>query len=75
MYRIEIKNTKTNIVFYEYGFSKRIMKSLHFYFNETDYNFYPIYEILNIVKLECTFETFKKCLFNVNKTKMIEKRE
>jgi hypothetical protein len=45
MYRIKVKNTETNIVYYEYGFSKWIMKRLHFYFNETDNNYYSIYEI------------------------------
>jgi hypothetical protein len=71
MYRIKVKNTETNIVYYEYGFSKWIMKRLHFYFNETDNNYYSIYEILDIAILNFTFKTFKKCLFN--ETKIIKR--
>lgn len=64
MYRIKVKNDQTGVVFYEYGFSKRIMKRIHFLFNETDNDFYSIYSILEIVILVKNIKTFIKCLTN-----------
>lgn len=62
MYRIKVINTQTGIIFYEYGFAKHMMKSIHHMFNETDNDFYSIYEIMEITKLVFNFSTFKKCL-------------
>lgn len=62
MYRIKVANTQTGVTFYEYGFAKHIMESIHYMFNERDSNFYPIYEIIDISKLVFNFSTFKKCL-------------
>ena len=64
MYRIKVINVKTGITFYEYGFANYMMKRLHFMNNEKDYNFYCIYEILDIVMLNFTIKTFIKCLTN-----------
>lgn len=64
MYRIKVRNDETGIIFYEYGFTKWMMKRLYFLFNETSYDNYHIYDILNISKLSCTLKTFIKCLTN-----------
>ena len=62
MYKIKIINTITCEIFWEYGFTNHIMKRLYFFFNETDYNFYHMYEIIEIIKLEKNIKTFIKCL-------------
>ena len=69
MYKIKIINTITGEIFWEYGFTNHIMKRLYFLFNEKDYNFYRIYEIVDIIKLEKNIKTFIKCL--TNKTKVL----
>ena len=62
MYRIKVIDTATGEIFYEYGFSKHIMKRIHYFWNERDYDFCLIYEILDLSKIVFTFGTFKKCL-------------
>ena len=66
MYRIKVINTNTRYVFYEYGFSKWMMKRIHFLFNDTDLNGYTIFEILDISILVFTWDTLKKCLTNAH---------
>ena len=67
MYRIKVRNDKTGVIFYEYGFSGYMMKRLHFMFNETDSQHYSIYDILDISKIVFTPKTFIKCLTNYTK--------
>ena len=62
MYRIKVRNNQTGVIFYEYGFGKHMMKVIHFLFNETDNNFYHVYDILDIAILCFSFKTFIKCL-------------
>jgi hypothetical protein len=69
MYRIKVRNDQTGVIFYEYGFSKWMMKRIHFLFNETDNDFYSVYNILEITILEKNIKTFIKCL--TNKTKVL----
>jgi hypothetical protein len=64
MYKIKVRNDITGQIWWEYGFSKRMMKRVHFLFNETDSNFYHIYEILDIVPIIFSLKTFKRCLTN-----------
>lgn len=64
MYKIKVINTETGIIFFEYGFSRYIVKRIHFFFHEVDSDNYHIYTILNISKLAFSFKTFKKCLTN-----------
>ena len=64
MYRITVRNTVTGIKFYEYGFSRDMMKRIHFLFHETDNDGYSIYDILDITILAFSLKTFKKCLTN-----------
>lgn len=64
MYRITVRNTATGIRFYEYGFSRYMMKRIHFLFHETDNDGYSIYDILDITILAFSLKTFKKCLTN-----------
>lgn len=62
MYKIKIRNDVTGSIIWEYGFSRYIMERIHFYFNETDNNYYHMYDILEILPICFTFKTFKKCL-------------
>ena len=65
MYKIKVKNNETNKIWWEYGFSKFIMKRINFLYNETyDYNYYQTYEVLEVRKINFTVKTFKKCLTN-----------
>ena len=64
MYKIKVRNDKTGITFYEYGFGNYMMKRLHFMFNETDNQHYSIYDILDTAKIVFTPKTFIKCLTN-----------
>jgi len=64
MYRITVRNTKTGVKFYEYGFSRYIMKRIHFYFNEIDNDYYSIYDVLEVSTLVFSLKTFRKCLTN-----------
>lgn len=67
MYRIKVRNDETEVIFYEYGFANYMMKRLHFMFNETDNQYYSIYNILEITKIVFTPKTFIKCLTNYTK--------
>ena len=69
MYRIKVINTETEQMFIEYGFSKYMMKRIHFFLNETDNDFYHIYEIIDLSKLVFNFSTFMKCLTHCTETK------
>ncbi len=65
MYKIKVKNNETNKIWWEYGFSKFMMKRINFLYNETnDYNYYQTYEVLEVHKIIFTLKTFKKCLTN-----------
>ena len=66
MYRIEVKNMNTGYVFYEYGFSKWMMKRVQFLFHTSDLFGNPIFEILDITILCLTLDTLKKCLTNAH---------
>lgn len=67
MYKIKVRNDETGAIWWEYGFSNYLMKRLHFYYNETDNDFYKIYNVLEIVPIIFTLDTFKKCLTNYTK--------
>jgi hypothetical protein len=71
MYKIKVKNNETGIIWWEYGFSSYLMKRLDFYYNETDSAFYQIYDVLQIIPIIFTLDTFRKCLFN--ETKIIKR--
>ena len=62
MYRIKVLVDKSNVVWYKYGFSRKIMKMIHLLFNLIDSDGYHIYEILEISELTFSFSNFKKCL-------------
>lgn len=65
MYKIKVRNEETGKVWWEYGFSRWMMKRLAFLFNDTNpYNFFRIYTVLEIVPIVLTLDTFKKCLTN-----------
>lgn len=69
MYKIKVKNLETGHEWWEYGFTKWMMKRIHFLFNET-YNGFRIYEVESILKLCFSCQTFKKCL--IGKTEIIK---
>lgn len=62
MYKLKIRNIRTNVTFYEYGFSSYLMERVHQLFSETDFEGYLIYEILDVVPLCFSLKIFKKCL-------------
>ena len=64
MYKIKVKNIETGKEWWEYGFNNFMIKRIHFLFNDTNSNYYNIYEILEIRKIIFTWKTFKKCLTN-----------
>jgi len=67
MYRIKVRNDQTEVIFYEYGFTRYMMRRIHFLFNETDSKFYSVYNIMDITKIVFTPKTFIKCLTNYTK--------
>ncbi len=67
MYKIKVLNNETGNVWYEYGFTKYMMKRIHYLFNDTYIrNGFPhnLYEVLEVHKIIFTRKTFKKCLTN-----------
>ena len=64
MYKIKVKNEETGKIWWEYGFSKYLMKRMHFLFNDINCNNYQVYTILEMHKIIFTIKTFKKCLTN-----------
>ena len=64
MYKIKVINKETGIIFIEYGFSRYMMKRIHFFAQEVGADNYSIYEILYISKLAFSFKALKKCLTN-----------
>lgn len=64
MYKIKVKNLETEKEWWEYGFNNFMMKRINFLFNDTNNNYYNVYEILEIRKIIFTWKTFKKCLTN-----------
>lgn len=67
MYKIQVKDNKTNCIWWEYGFSIFMMKRLNYLFNATYDNDdipYEAYEIIQIRKIMLTWKTLKKCLTN-----------
>ena len=64
MYKIKVRNDETGLIWWEYGFSKWMMKRIHFYYNEVDDDGYHIYNILDISAIVFSLKTFKKCLTN-----------
>lgn len=67
MYKIQVKDNKTNCIWWEYGFSIFMMKRLNYLFNTTyDNNDFPYeaYEIIQIKKIIFTWKTLRKCLTN-----------
>lgn len=69
MYKIRVIDNATKEIFFEYGFSKYITKRIHFFLNERYDDGYPIYEILDLSKIVCTFKTFYKCLTHYVETR------
>ena len=64
MYKIKVRNDETGKIWWEYGFSKYIMKRINYLFNETYNEGYELYNILEIRRIIFTLKTFKKCLTN-----------
>jgi len=64
MYKIKVRNIETNKVWWEYGFTKFMMKRVCYLFNNTDYNNFSSYEIEAIIPVVFNIKTFKKCLIN-----------
>ena len=67
MYKIKVRNNETGRVWYEYGFTKFMMKRIDYLFNDIYMeNGYPykLYEVLEVYKIIFTWKTFKKCLTN-----------
>lgn len=62
MYRLKIRDNKTGDGWYEYHFTKSAMQRVWACYNETDDNFYLTHDLLEVVILDKTFKTFKKCL-------------
>lgn len=63
MYRITVKNLKTGVISWEYGFSKTTMKKIYRTFNSYDaVGNYKKYKIIDIIKLKFSLLNFKKCL-------------
>ena len=76
MYRIKVKNVNTGYTFYEYGFSRWMMKRVHFLFHHVDVFGNSTFEVLDIVILCLTLDTLKKCLTNAHiPVKMDNKKE
>lgn len=68
MYKILVKNLETGVEWWEYGFSKYLMKRIYFLKNKQKYNSYEkLFEIEEILRLGFTFSTFRKCLFREKK--------
>ena len=59
VYSLTIKDTYTNKVWKEYGFTHRTMSRLHKILNEYDSD---RYEVIHLKKLILCMSTFKKCL-------------
>jgi len=64
MYKIKVVNLSTGATWWEYGFSRYMMKRIHFLTNEIDINNYLMYSIIRVYKINFTVKTFKKCLTN-----------
>ena len=65
MYRITVKNLKTGVISWEYGFSKAMIKKIYQNFNSYDtVGNYKKYKIIYITKLKFSLLNFKKCLTN-----------
>ena len=63
MYKITVKNFKTGIISWEYGFSKTMMKKIYQTFNSySAIGNYKKYKIIEITKLKFSLLNFKKCL-------------
>lgn len=75
MYKIKVRDDKTGAIWWEYGFTRYIMKRIHFLFTDVDDGGYNTYNILDIVALVLTAETFKKCLTRATKTVMTRYQE
>ena len=62
MFKIYVKNLITGEEWWEYGFSKRIMKSIVFYsYCREEFEIIWCHEII------ISFDTFKKCLLHKKK--------
>ena len=64
MYKIKVINLESQKVFWEYGFGSYLMKRIHFMSNERTMDGFPVYEVLEVVKINFSLKTFKKCLTN-----------
>ena len=62
MYKIKVVNLETGIAWWEYGFSRSMMKRIYFLKNETGIDNYELYSIIWILKICFSIKTFKKCL-------------
>ncbi len=62
MYKLKIRNIRTNEVSYNYGFSSYLMKRILYLFTVTDFEGYLLYEILDVIPLCFSLKTLKKCL-------------
>ncbi len=64
MYKTKVINLDTGAIWWEYGFSRYMMKRIHFWTNETDIDNYAIYSVMRVCKICFSIKTFKKCLTN-----------
>ena len=65
MYRITVKNLKTGVILWEYGFSKTMIKKIYRIFNSySAVGNYKKYKIIEVTKLKFSLLNFKKCLTN-----------
>lgn len=65
MYKIKVRNERTGKVWWEYGFSRQMMKRLAFLFNNTNlYTYENTYTVLEVIHIVCNLSTLKKCFTN-----------
>jgi hypothetical protein len=64
MYKIKVINLESQKVFWEYGFGSYLMKRIQFMYNERNINGSPVYEILEVFKINFSLKTFARCLTN-----------
>lgn len=62
MYKIKVWDDTKETLFWEYGFSRYILKKISFYMNDTDENGFSNYDIVQVIPIVFSLKTFKKCL-------------
>lgn len=72
LWKVKVINLSTSVEWWQYGFNRYMIKTLHYLLNEHQPNSNEMqYEILHISSLRLTFSTFKKCL--LRKVELIKK--